>query len=97
MSEEIKVDYATFSTESTKLDQAITQFEPFTARFTEQTVSRLDGFNSDFIVSLRGTLTNMADDTGPELLATIKSFSQKVQVVANEFETLDKELANQGE
>lgn len=46
---------------------------------------------------MRGTLTNMADDTGPELLATIKTFSQKVQVLTNEFETLDEELANQGE
>ncbi|EAD7779988.1 MULTISPECIES: hypothetical protein [Listeria] len=94
---EVKVDYKTFASESAKLEQAITQFEPFTARFTAETVPRLDGFNSDFIESLRGTLTNMADDTGPELLATIKTFSQKVQVLTNEFETLDEELANQGE
>lgn len=79
----------------TALENAIAEFEPFTASFTRNAVHRFHGFNADFIEQLKDLLDNMADNTGPELLQEIKNYSQKMRFAIETVKEMD-EILEQG-
>jgi len=93
MANTIKVNTAAFREQSASLKGALDDFDSYTRRFSSQSEGYLSGFNSDFNDAFLRILKNLGESTGPKLLASIKGYQQKVQALADTFETTDDECA----
>ncbi len=94
MSDEIKIKYEQLQMELDKFNLAIKNFEPYSKNFVTKASKDLDGFNSDFILKIQGTLKSMTDTKAPALIKQLKAYSNNLSKLANEFREQDNELAD---
>lgn len=93
MSETIKIDFIEAYNELDKLDSAISSFQPYTKKFLNNAIDSLNSFNSDFIERLKGTFTDMKDNSDPKMLSEIKKFSENFRKAVQAIEQADVEVS----
>lgn len=89
----IKIDVDKFKAEVSKLECAKKEFQSYSDSFIRDTISNLDECKSDFIDEIQGTLFNMTDTKATDLMEKLNVFHQKLKTVVEDFEIIDKELA----
>jgi hypothetical protein len=93
MADTIDLDPGAFAEQAQRLTEAIGAFESWVTTFSQESRDALNGFNSDFIECFCIMLRHINDAAGPELLALICEYRDKVDTLATVFETTDDDLA----
>lgn len=89
---EIKIDLS-LEEELARLKTAISEFEPYSKNFIDNTVKSLEPMNSDFVESITDTLNNMTDTKAPELIKKLGNLSTALEGVVTTFKALDEDGA----
>lgn len=95
MSQRIAIEIEVAKGQLDQLKRGIEAFKPFTKEYTKNQKVKLEGMNADFIEDLKGILSNMADDSGPEMLQKIMNFHQKAEAVVRTMKLKDEELSEE--
>lgn len=90
----IKVDIEGLREEERKLASDMLEFQSYSKNFINNTVSQLEGFNSDFISEIKSTLKNMTDTKAPKLMENLEDFYTSLHTLLEDFEKTDETIAN---
>jgi len=93
MADIIDVNPGAFLTEARKLSEALEPFRSYATASSQNYLSSVGGFNSDFIEALKKVLNHINDDAGPGLLASIEDYQRKITAVADKLIEADEGLA----
>jgi hypothetical protein len=90
----IQVKITKLEEELKVLENAITDFKPYSEGFTKSCLSDLEGLNSDFIEAVKETLMSMADTKAPKLIEQLDNFKLGGVSIIHQFQETDEYLAD---